>query len=565
MVFRKRKTKNLFGLNYFVLTILIFILFSFNSLIAQNKNQEALRENKDNVSKVWVPDLGNGKYKNPIIFADYSDPDVCRKGDDYYLVSSSFDAVPGLPVLHSKDLVNWTIIAHALLKQPPFQNFSKPQHGNGVWAPAIRYHNNEFYIYYPDPDYGIYLVKAKDPAGPWSEPILVQSGKGLIDPCPLWDDNGKVYLVHAYAGSRAGIKSILTINKLSEDGKKFLDEGVIVYDGHGTDPTIEGPKIYKRNGYYYIFAPAGGVSNGWQLVLRSKNIYGPYERRLVMKQGKTTINGPHQGAWVETPKGESWFIHFSEKGAYGRVVYLEPMKWVDDWPVIGIDNNDSGTGEPVYSYQKPDVGKTYPVAVPQTSDEFNSIKLGLQWQWQANPEATWLFTSGEGYLRLYAIKLPDNFRNYWDVPNILMQKFPAEKFQATTKLTFYPLQDGDKTGFLVMGMDYSYLSLTKKEDGIYLSYTVCNHADKGDAEENKEIKKLTDSTVYLRVKIDTGAICHFSYSIDGNNFAGVGKSFIAKPGQWIGAKIGMFCSSTRKAHDSGFTDFDWFRIEQFNN
>ena len=561
MVPRKRKTKNLFGFQYFILTILAFTLFYPNRLIAQNKNQDLLPEKKNDISKVWNPDLGNGKYKNPVIFADYSDPDVCRKGDDYYLVSSSFDAVPGLPILHSKDLVNWTIIGHALLRQPPYQHFSKPQHGNGVWAPAIRYHNNEFYIYYPDPDYGIYLVKAKDPAGPWSTPVLVQSGRGLIDPCPLWDDNGKVYLVHAYAGSRAGIKSILTINRLNEDGTKFLDEGVLIYDGHGIDPTVEGPKIYKRNGYYYVFAPAGGVSGGWQIVLRSKNIYGPYERRKVMAQGKTTINGPHQGAWIETPGGKSWFIHFREMNAYGRVVYLEPMKWSDNWPVIGVDQNSNGIGEPVYSYQKPDVGKTYPVETPQTSDEFNSIKLGLQWQWQANPEATWLFTSGEGYLRLYAKTLPDSFRNYWDVPNILMQKFPADKFMVTTKLTFHPLQEGDKTGFIVIGMDYAYLSLTKKEDGIYLSYTTCNHANKGNAEVSKEIKKLADGMIYLRVKVDTGAVCYFSYSMDGNKFDKIENPFTAEPGQWIGAKVGIFCTSIKKAHDSGYTDFDWVRID----
>jgi beta-xylosidase len=401
MFLRKRSLKDLFAFPYLVSSLLISTQFYNANLIAQNKNKSKLSGEKSNISKVWTPDLGNGQYKNPVIYADYSDPDVCRKGDNYYLVSSSFDAVPGLPILHSNDLVNWTIIGHALLRQPPFDHFSKPQHGNGAWAPAIRYHNNEFYIYYPDPDFGIYLVKAEDPAGPWSEPILVQTGKGLIDPCPLWDDDGKVYLVHAYAGSRAGIKSILTINRLNEEGTKFLDDGVLVYDGHGIDPTVEGPKIYKKNGYYYIFAPAGGVSNGWQLVLRSKNIYGPYERRVVMAQGKTTINGPHQGAWIETPQGNSWFIHFSEKGAYGRIVYLEPMKWADDWPVMGIDHSGKGIGEPVYAYKKPD-GKAYPAATPQTSDEFNNNKLGLQWQWQANPEATWLFTSGLGYLRLYA-------------------------------------------------------------------------------------------------------------------------------------------------------------------
>jgi beta-xylosidase len=229
-------------------------------------------------SPVWVPDMGNGSYKNPVIHADYSDPDVCRVGGDYYLVSSSFNATPGLPILHSKDLVNWKILGHALKRQPPFSHFETVQHGNGVWAPSIRYHDGEFWIYYPDPDFGIYLVKAKNAEGPWSDPLLVESGRGLIDPCPLWDTDGNNYLVYAYAGSRAGIKSVIAVKRLNTDGTRTIDNGVIVYDGHELDPTIEGPKFYKRNNFYYIFAPAGGVSTGWQLVLRSKNVYGPYER-----------------------------------------------------------------------------------------------------------------------------------------------------------------------------------------------------------------------------------------------------------------------------------------------
>lgn len=524
------------------------------------------QDHSKNVSKVWVADLGNGKYKNPILFADYSDPDVCRVGDDYYLVASSFDAVPGLPVLHSKDLVNWTIISHALMRQPPYKHFSKTQHGNGVWAPAIRYHNDSFYVYYPDPDFGIYLVKAKDPAGPWTKPLLVKSGKGLIDPCPFWDDDGNAYLVHAFAGSRAGIKSVIVINKMNKAGTKFLGKGVIVYDGHGIDPTVEGPKMYKRNGYYYIFAPAGGVSDGYQLVLRSKNVYGPYERKIVMHQGNTDINGPHQGAWITTPDGkQDWFIHFRDMEAYGRVTYLEPMKWINNWPVIGVDKNGDGTGEPVKTFQKPDVGKTYPIATPQTSDEFNLYghrdELGLQWQWQANPKPAWIYMTGKGTLRLYAQPLQEEWDNYWEVPNILMQKFPADEFMATTKLTFQPLQEGDKTGFIVMGESYAYLSLTKKEDGIHLAFTTCENADKGTADQVQEIKIISDSTIYFRVSVNENAICHFSYSMDGKNFISVGDAFQAVPGRWIGAKVGLFCSSTIQTHDSGYADFDWFRIE----
>ena len=397
------------------------------------------------------------QYRNPIIHADYSDPDAIRVGEDYYMTASSFNAVPGLPLLHSKDLVNWRLIGYALKRQPPFDHFSKPQHGNGVWAPAIRHRNGEFYIYYPDPDFGIYLTKARSINGPWSDPLLIAPGKGLIDPCPLWDDDGKVYLVHAFAGSRAGIKSVIVIKQMNAAGTQVVDDGVLVYDGHDIDPTIEGPKLYKRNGYYYIFAPAGGVSTGWQLVLRSKNIFGPYERKVVLDQGSTPINGPHQGAWVNTPKGGDWFIHFQDKEAYGRIVHLQPMQWRNDWPVIGMDKDGDGKGEPVLTYQTPTTGKAY--SLP-TSDEFNANTLGLQWQWHANPKLTWAFPDpAKGVLRLFSDQTP---KNLWEAPNLLLQKFPAETFSATTKFSCHPRLEGEQFGFVVMGASYAHLSIIKK-------------------------------------------------------------------------------------------------------
>ena len=504
------------------------------------------------ISKVWVADNGDGTYKNPVIHADYSDPDAIRVGDDYYMIASSFDAVPGLPILHSKDLVNWTIIGHALMRQLPFDHFSTTQHGNGVWAPAIRYHNNEFYIYYPDPDFGIYLTRSKNILGPWSHPVFVEQGMGLIDPCPLWDDDGQAYL----AGSRAGIKSVLVIKKMNAEGTKTIDKGTMVYDGHVTDPTIEGPKIYKRNGYYYIFAPAGGVKTGWQLVLRSKNIYGPYERRVVMDQGNSPVNGPHQGAWVTTQTGEDWFLHFQDKEAYGRVVHLQPMKWVDDWPVIGADKN--GKGEPVLTYKKPNVERSYPITTLQESDEFNQPKLGLQWQWQANPKTSWSSVA-RGLLRLYAARIPDSAKNYWAVPNILLQKFPAEEFTAITKLQFKPGLDGDRAGLIIMGTDYAGISLVKKADGIYVTYNNCLQADKGNTEKEIIAEKINTGIVFLKVRIDKGAVCTFSYSTTGELFTIIPGNFTARPGRWIGAKIGIFCTREGKANDSGYAEFDWFR------
>jgi beta-xylosidase len=543
----------------YIFTCLAMVIST--SIIAQG-NKPATASN-NSVSKVWVADQGNGTYKNPILNADYSDPDAIRVGNDFYLVSSSFEDIPGLPILHSNDLVNWKIIGHALLKQPPFDRFDVPRHGEGVWAPAIRYYNSEFYLYYPDPDYGIYLVKAKNPAGPWSKPVMVMEGKGIIDPCPLLDDDGSMYLVHGYAGSRAGIKSVIAVNKLNKEGTKVTDDGLIVYDGHETDATIEGPKFYKRNGYYYIFAPAGGVPTGWQLVLRSKSIYGPYERRVVMDQGKSATNGPHQGAWVNTQTGEDWFLHFQDKEAYGRVVHLQPMVWKDNWPVIGVDKAGDGKGEPVASYKKPNVGKVYPIVTPAESDEFNGTTLGLQWQWMANSKATWMFMNpSKGALRLYSDKIPADAKSLWYVPNVLLQKFPADEFTISTKLTFTPNTklENEKAGLTIMGFSYANIAVKNKKDGIYLVYTLCKDAEKGKAEEEQVITKLSSPTVYLRVKVSNGGICNFSYSTDGATFTNAGNAFTAEVGRWKGAKVGLFCTRETQTNDSGYADVDWFRV-----
>ncbi|MDJ1466770.1 glycoside hydrolase 43 family protein [Cytophagaceae bacterium DM2B3-1] len=562
--------KYLFFPFFFSLLFLAFFLFQSSSTLAQAqkttpKTTSPIPTTPNALSKVWVADNGDGTYKNPILYADYSDPDVCRVGDDFYMTASSFNCIPGLPILHSRDLVNWSLVAYALDRQPPYDHFAKPQHGNGVWAPSIRYHKGEFYIFYPDPDFGIYRIKAKSATGPWETPVLIKSGKGLIDPCPLWDEDGKAYLVHAFAGSRAGIKSVLVVNKMDVEATKMLDEGVLVFDGHNKHPTLEGPKFYKRNGYYYIMAPAGGVATGWQMILRSKNIYGPYEEKIVLDQGSTSVNGPHQGAWVELTSGESWFFHFQDLEAYGRVVHLQPVKWVNDWPVMGVDKDGDGKGEPVLTYKKPNVGKTYPRITPPDTDEFTTHPLGLQWQWHANPQATWAFpNSSEGYLRLFSYQLPESFKNYWDVPNLVLQKFPAPTFTATTQLTFSPSEklQGEKVGLMVMGMNYSYLSLSKTDKGIYLSHSTCTQADKGNAEKETSGLLINTKKVWFRVKVAQGAICQFSYSTNGTDFTDIGSAFTAKPGRWIGAKIGFFCTRPTQTNDSGFADVDWFRVEK---
>jgi beta-xylosidase len=496
---------------------------------------------------------------------------VIRVGDDFYLTASSFNAIPGLPILHSKDLVNWRIIGHALPQQTPADVFARPQHGNGVWAPAIRFHNGEFYIFYGDPDFGIYMLKARNAAGPWSKPVLVKAAKGWIDPAPFWDEDGNAYLVHAWANSRSGIKSILTINRLSADGTRLLDEGRMVFDGRAHHPTIEGPKLYKRNGYYYIFAPAGGVKSGWQTALRSKNIYGPYEDRVVMDQGGTKVNGPHQGAWVELQSGESWFVHFQDHGAFGRIVHLQPLRWIDDWPVIGNDADGDGKGEPVASYRKPNVGGVSPSqSTAQTSDEFNEGKLGLQWQWHANPLDSWFsFAERRGQLSLTAMPMPADGKNLWAVPNLLLQKLPAQNFTVTTLVDASHLRAGERSGLLMMGRDYSYIAVVKNQNGIRVVHAVCHDALNGTAETESTVLNVKSRTAFLRVNCVSSlgdVICNFSYSVDGQRFRWMNDIFVAQPGMWIGAKVGLFALGSAgagqrgQATTPGHADYDWFRF-----
>lgn len=530
-------------------------------------------------SQVWCPDNGNGTYTNPVLNADYSDPDICVVGDDYYLTASTFNCVPGLPILHSKDLVNWEIIGYALQSlyggdKQMEAHFKTPRHGEGVWAPSIRYHKGEFYIYWGDPDYGIYMVKTKDPAGRWDDPVLVVPGKGLIDSCPLWDEDGRCYLVNAYAASRKHINSVLMVRELSADGTRAIGNPVIVFDGNQNgNYTSEGPKFYKYNGYYYIMWPAGGVEEGWQMAARSKYVYGPYEYRTVMAKGKSNINGPHQGGWVHTPYGEDWFMNFQDKGCYGRVVHLNPMKWVDGWPVIGVDKDGDGCGDPVAKYTKPKSGSKT-IMNPAESDEFNSPMLGKQWAWHANYDEEWGMTTPDGFMRIFNYARSEETKHsLWGVPNLLLQKTPADVFTATAKVRVASKADGQYAGLLMMGMNYSGLVVRRVGDGFELQQLFCKDADRGGKESFKTITSLAPTAkdqvkykaaiyedIYLRMQVKAGGKVTFFYSMDGKKFQKCGDEFQMREGKWIGAKMGFLSIEPEVKVDRGWIDVDWFRV-----
>lgn len=508
-------------------------------------------------AQVWVPDQGNGTYQNPVIHADYSDPDVIRVGDDYYLVASSFTCQPGIPVLHSKDLVNWTIINY-VYETLPLARYQQPQHGQGSWAPSIRYHNNTYYVYFCTPEDGLFMASTQDPAKPWTL-TLVKPVKGWEDPCPFWDEDGQAYLLRGKVGAGPAV-----LHKMSADGKTLLDEGTVIYHDLKKQPVLEGFKFLdKRDGYYYFAAPAGGVPVGWQAVFRSKNIYGPYEDKVVLHQGSTAINGPHQGGLVQTQTGEWWFMHFQDKGAYGRIVHLQPARWQAGWPVIGQDADGDGTGEPVLTHQKPNVGQTYPSAVPQTSDDFSGRILGLQWQWQAAPNKAWYaLNSRKGTLRLNAVSVPTDSGSLAYAGNLLLQKFTAPAFSATTKLTLHAAAEGERAGLAVVNGSAICLEKRGKQHRIVIYEQQKQGWNKLLPPTQAASLPTKAHTLWFRVRVAADATCAYSYSIDGRHYQEIGTRYPVASGTWIGAKTGVFCLTPRRQPSPGYAVFDFFQVAE---
>ena len=490
----------------------------------------------------WVSDQGDGSYRNPVLYADYSDPDVIRVGGDFYLTASSFNCVPGLPVLHSRDLVNWQLIGHALA-QLPHPRYAQMQPGCGVWAPALRYHAGKFWIFFPMPDEGVFRVTASHPAGPWSEPLLVQAGLGLIDPCPFWDDDGRAYLVHAYAGSRAGIKHRLRMCPMEPDGTRLLGEGHIIFHDPDRHPTLEGPKIYKRQGWYYVLAPAGGVEQGWQVALRSRSIHGPYEDRIVLSQGDTDINGPHQGALVDTADGNTWFVHFQDAGVYGRIVHLQPVEWRDGWPLMGRD------GHPIMRHRKPVPDINGLILSPATSDSFDGPRLGFQWQWQANPQPSWhALDARPGWLRLYPQEEEIISARQ---PNFLLQKFPSPQFILRTTLDASGLELGQFAGVVVAGRCAAMLGLERQGTEFKLVWR-----EDGSV---KYLGSISNPLVHLWIKVRAGGGCEFGCSNEADGGPTL-QTFQAVKGEWIGAKMGLVSVKPRGGKQGGWADFARFQL-----
>jgi beta-xylosidase len=474
-------------------------------------------------------DQGNGTYVNPILNTDLSDPDVIRVGEKYYMVASDFHFI-GMQLLESSDLVNWHIVTQV------YDRFDLPgwdankHYAGGSWAPALRYHDGKFWIYFCTPDEGLFMTQAEKPEGPWTPLHCVKAVSKWEDPCPFWDDDGQAYLGRSQWGAGP-----IILHRMSVDGRTLLDDGVTVYTG----PVAEGTKLLKRNGYYYLSIPEGGVGTGWQTVLRARSIYGPYEKKVVLEQGSTDVNGPHQGAMVDTPEGQWWFFHFQHNGALGRVVHLQPMHWSNDWPVVGVDIDRNGIGEPVRVWQTPVVGGKDESGERKEEDgfsfrsqrfTFNSPRLNPVWQWNHNPaDDAWSLTEHKGRLTLHGLKAAD----FKSARNTLTQRVVGYQSEATVCIDCSHMDEDGCAGLACMGKTNQLLDV-KKGDG----------------------------KVFLRISFDMPSKQYrFWRSKDNKHFTPVGQPFFVDFGHWKGVRFAIYHYNTLR--DAGYINVEWVEYNIF--
>ncbi|MCW3806969.1 glycoside hydrolase family 43 protein [Plebeiibacterium marinum] len=528
-------------------------------------------------SQSWTADNGNGTYTNPLFYDEFSDPDIIRVGEDFYLAGTTMHSMPGLVVLHSKDLVNWTFLSYALdsLSLGPEFNLQdgKEAYGQGVWAPCIRYQNGMFYIFTNVNNHGMQVFMAKDPKGPWTQKPMKSK---IYDLSVLFDDDGKIYAVYNYNEVR--------MVELKPDMSGVVEgtEKVIIPAGNNMG---EGHHIYKIKGKYYIisanYAPCGRMQ-----CARADKPYGPYETTVISaketmgtKCGWLTDNVGlghpvpepgfkfkltpdaesyfgavplHQGGIVDLPNGDWWGFSMMDFRSVGRTTFLSPVTWKDGWPYFGIEGN---LGRSPRTWIKPNVAtQTTPIAPYQRSDDFSGTKLLPVWQWNHNPtDGKWELNKKHGSLRLFTLPAKDFL---W-ARNTLTQRVIGPESSGTTLLDASALKSGDIAGLAILNMPYASLGMVRRDGGFILRFY--------DQYQNKTIDKILSSAkVYLRVTGNYDEdIAQFSYSADGVTFTNVGDS-IRLPYQlktFQGSRYALFAFNT-EGKEGGYADFEDFKLDE---
>lgn len=521
----------------------IIALFLFKSCFLGN-----IFAQKNNV---WNPDNGNGTFTNPIFWGDWPDPDIIRVDDKFYFVSTSMHYVPGCPIAVSEDLVNWEMAGYAVERydeDPRYDMQGGTLYLNGSWASTIRYKNGKFYVGFCTP-YGwgrekgnFSICIADDVKGPWERVIFPEY---MYDPGLFFDEDGKVYVVHG--------QGTLYITELNEDVRSVKGKAVKIWEGGfknahelGGGYGMEGAHMYKINGKYYITCPAGGTE-GWQICLRSDKIYGPYEHKLIMYDDSSyPKNGLHQGGMVQLKNGDWWFMIMQDRGPIGRVPCLVPVTWVDGWPMLG-DN-----GKDLITYPKPNVGKQSKIKSPDTSDEFNSLKLGLQWQWNHNPDNTkWSLSERSGYMRLKASQA----ETLKEARNTLTQRVQGPNSEGTIEVDVSGLKNGNVAGFGIFEFPYAYVAVEQTDNQRRI--IMCN-----DGETVESIDNFYNDKLWIRVRVmDKDFRALFYYSLDGVNYKRIGNTLEMGLGlPWTANRFALFNFSKSSDGVDGFADFNWFHF-----
>ena len=491
-------------------------------------------------------DQGDGTYRNPVIPSDYSDIDCIRVGADYYAVSSTFQFSPGFVILHSKDLVNWSILGHVVpdigVIGPDMTWMKMNRYGRGIWAGAIRFHEGKFWVYFCSPDEGYFMSTATDPAGPW-EPLhkMEHFGGGWDDCCPLWDDDGQGYFVGT--NFRDGYK--IHLWKLTSDGRDVVPKTDQVIH---QSPGSEANKLYKFNGlYYHFYSEDRGDEGRVMMMERSGNIFGPYTENKQLSYPERQFNEPNQGGLVEAENGDWYFFTHHGTGAWeGRCDSLVPVTWIDGWPIIGKPD-EKGIGHFVWSRSKPVEGT--PLVTPQTSDEFDEASLPPQWEWNYQPRNDkWSLTERPGWLRLHAFKPLQNDTLTKAGDTLTQRCLRTSSNEVVIKLDLSGMADGQKCGLCHFAGAHSYLGVSQTSATRNLEYDNNGKITAG--------PKIAGSDVWLKSTWGLDGKSQYSYSLDGQTFADFGDPYRLTWGDYRGDRIGIF--SYNNAADAGYVDVDFF-------
>ena len=472
------------------------------------------------------------KYENPVV--NGADPDVIRVGGDFFMVTSSYNLAPCVPVLHSKNLVEWQLVNH-VADGLPFPLAS-------VRCPSIRYHNGKYYCLIGLPDYGIFVSETDAPCKNWSPLRPLVEREGLESPCPVWH-NGKCFVVFS-------INSQIEVFEADEDLTQAGEKFTVIYDGRHNFPLTEAPKIYRYGRYFYIFASAGGTKSGWQICLRAETVYGPYESKVVLMQGITDVNGPNNGSLVSVD-GESWaFLHSQYRGAYGCAVHLQPVKYVNDWFLCGEVFDENLAGIPVS-------GGNYPVDIQtdyktEPSDEFDSETLSLKWLNPVTRQADW-FEMKKG-LKLKCRYYENS--TLADMPQLFLQNVPYLNFSVKTKCRLNLLNDGDEVGFCVYGIEYAYICVVRRDGQNFLEIRKGNVG--GSVDETLCQSQPYDEnyvTFQISAKYEDRHKLTYKVTFGGSAFT---HKFYAKGGLLSGAQIGIYARANSESKGCG--TFKFFRV-----